>query len=288
MKRSVVLSGVALAFLFVSCVNDRKPAAVSDFDRQRDSLMRVIEAKDSLVQVVFADINTITENLARIKSRENLITVTDSEGGRRPVEEINSDIAAIDRLLLENREKIASLRHSATLLRKANLRIEGLEKMISDLNGQLAEKTAEVADLHEELSLKEARVEELAETVTEQSAEIEDLGDRNLELENRLNTVYYIVGSEKELRDAQIINKQGFIGRTLTVGEHGSLESFTQADSRLLTEIPVGHHKVTVVSTHPDESYELVTGSDKKIEMLRIVDPVRFWDSSKVLIISYK
>lgn len=81
MKRSVVLSGVALAFLFVSCVNDRKPAAVSDFDRQRDSLMRVIEAKDSLVQVVFADINIITENLARIKSRENLITVTDSEGG---------------------------------------------------------------------------------------------------------------------------------------------------------------------------------------------------------------
>ncbi len=32
-----------------------------------------------------------------------------------------------------------------------------------------------------------------------------------LELENRLHTVYYIVGAEKELRDAQIVNNQGFI-----------------------------------------------------------------------------
>src|SRR5699024_11862908 len=54
-------------------------------------------------------IYSISENLALIKSRENLITMAGAaEGGRRPVAEINSDIAAIDRLLKENKEKIAS------------------------------------------------------------------------------------------------------------------------------------------------------------------------------------
>ena len=257
-------------------------------DRQRDSLERIVAAKDSLINAVFADINAISENLARIKSRENLITVSEEEGTRRPVEEINNDIDAIGRLLAENREKINSLRHTAAQLRKANLRIEGLEKMIADLNGQLAERQSEIEQLRDELSLKDTRVAELTETVAEQSAEVEQLSGRNLELENRLNTVYYIVGSEKELCDAQIINKQGFIGRTLTVGEHGSLESFTQADSRLLSEIPVGHRKVTVVTNHPEGSYELVTDADKRVVSLWIVDPVRFWESSKVLIVSYK
>ena len=272
---------LAAAVLAVSCGNAQRQQVVAESRRQRDSLTTVIGAKDSLINAVFADINAISENLALIKSRENLITVASgAENGRRPVEEINNDIAAIDRLLRENREKIASLQRSAALLRKADLRIEGLEKMI-------AEKT-EVEQLRDELTRMGSEVETLAETVAERTAEVEDLSGEKLELENRLHTVYYIVGAEKELRDAQIVNKQGFIGRTLTVGQHGSMESFTQADSRLLSEIPVGHRKVTVVSTHPEGSYELVTDGSKSVEKLLITDPVRFWESSKVLVVSYK
>lgn len=282
------MAAAALVSLVSSCGNSRTQL-VAESDRQRDSLTRIVEAKDSLINAVFADINAITENLARIKSRENLITVSeDPERGRRPVEEINSDIAAIDRLLIENREKITSLRSTAAQLRKANLRIDGLEKMITDLNGQLEEKKSEIGALRDELARMDSRVATLTETVNEQTEQVETLNDQNLELENQLNTVYYIVGSEKELRDAQIINKQGFIGRTLTVGEHGSMESFTQADSRLLLEVPVGHRRVTIVTSHPEGSYELVQGADKMVERLRITDPVRFWESSKILIVSYK
>lgn len=282
------MAAAALVSLVSSCGNSRTQL-VAESDRQRDSLTQIVEAKDSLINAVFADINAITENLARIKSRENLITVSeDPENGRRPVEEINSDIAAIDRLLIENREKITSLRNTAAQLRKANLRIDGLEKMITDLNGQLEEKKSEIGALRDELARMDSRVATLTETVNEQTEQVETLNDQNLELENQLNTVYYIVGSEKELRDAQIINKQGFIGRTLTVGEHGSMESFTQADSRLLLEVPVGHRRVTIVTSHPEGSYELVQGADKMIEKLRITDPVRFWESSKILIVSYK
>lgn len=284
--KSLFLAALGAASLLASCVS--KQVAV-EAGQQRDSLARVVSAKDSLINAVFADINAISENLALIKSREELISVSGGpEGGRRPVEEINNDIAAIDRLLRDNRSKIASLQSSAAQLRKANLRIDGLEKMIAGLNRQLGEKTAEAARLRGELEAMGAEVRTLEDRVAEHSAQVEDLSGEKIELESRLNTVYYIVGPERELRDAQIVDKQGFIGRTLTVNRGGSLESFTRADSRLLGEVPVGQRKATVVTTHPAGSYRLVTDADKVVTRLVIDDPVRFWESSKILVITYR
>ena len=286
MKHIATAAALGVVALLASCVSRQVDV---EAESRSDSLELVVSAKDSLINAVFADINAISENLALIKSRENLITVAgESEGGRRPVEEIDNDIKAIDRLLRENRSKIESLQRSAALLRKANLRIDGLEKMIADMNRQLAEKKTEVEQLRESLVRMGDEVKSLTEEVAVRSAEVENLSGEKVELQNQLNTVYYIVGAEKELRDAQIINKQGFIGRTLTVGRNSNFDSFTMADSRLLTEIPVGQKKATLVTSHPEGSYELVTDSNKIVEKLLITDPVRFWESSKILIISYK
>ena len=286
MKHIATAAALGVVALLASCVS--RQVAV-EAESRSDSLELVVSAKDSLINAVFADINAISENLALIKSRENLITVAgESEGGRRPVEEIDNDIKAIDRLLRENRAKIESLQRSAAQLRKANLRIDGLEKMIADMNRQLAEKKAEVEQLRESLVRMGDEVKSLTEEVAVRSAEVENLSGEKVELQNQLNTVYYIVGAEKELRDAQIINKQGFIGRTLTVGRNSNFDSFTMAASRLLSEVPVGQKKATLVTSHPVGSYELVTDANKVVEKLIITDPVRFWESSKILIISCK
>lgn len=286
MKHIATAAALGVVALLASCVS--RQVAV-EAESRSDSLELVVSAKDSLINAVFADINAISENLALIKSRENLITVAgESEGGRRPVEEIDNDIKAIDRLLRENRAKIESLQRSAAQLRKANLRIDGLEKMIADMNRQLAEKKAEVEQLRESLVWMGDEVKSLTEEVAVRSAEVENLSGEKVELQNQLNTVYYIVGAEKELRDAQIINKQGFIGRTLTVGRNSNFDSFTMADSRLLSEVLVGQKKATLVTSHPEGSYELVTDANKVVEKLIITDPVRFWESSKILIISCK
>lgn len=284
--KMMVVAALLVAAASTSCVSRQ---VTLQAENQRDSLSVVVGQKDSLINVVFSDINAISENLALIKSRENLITVSGpSDGARRPVEEINNDIAAIDRLLQENKAKIASLQRTAAQLRKANLRIDALEKMIADLNGQLAQKSSEIEQLRENIARMGIEVQTLTEEVAQRDARVESLSGEKVELQNQLNTVYYIVGSEKELRDAQIINKEGFIGRTLTVGDMSNLDSFTVADSRLLTEIPIGQKRVTVVSSHPEDSYELVTAADKSVEKLLITDPGRFWESSRVLIVSYK
>lgn len=285
MKKIIYLCLIA-ACVLTSCVS-RKTAEKAE--SQRDSLEVVVLNKDSLINAVFADINSITENLSLIKTRENLLTIAgDGERARRPVDEINNDIAAIDRLLQENKAKIASLQRSASQLRKANLRIEGLEKMIVDLNTQLGEKNDEVTVLKSKLANLGVEVKTLHEKVTVQTEAIEELAAQKTELQNQMSTVYYIVGSQRELLNAQIINKQGFIGRTVTVNSGGSLDSFTKADARLLEEIPIREKKVKIVTNHPEGSYKLVTGDDKIVRSLVITDPERFWESSKILIISCK
>ena len=190
MKHTLFAAALGVAAVLTSCVSRQ---VVVEAENQRDSLATVVSAKDSLINAVFADINSISENLALIKSRENLITMAGAaEGGRRPVAEINSDIAAIDRLLKENKEKIASLQRSAALLRKANLHVASLEKMIADMNGQLAEKSGEVDRLREKLAQMGIEVESLSQEVAVRSAEVENLSSEKVELQNQLHTVYYL------------------------------------------------------------------------------------------------
>ena len=288
MKKLIYLFVVA-TMLLTSCVSKQ---VVLETESQRDSLARVVRTKDSLIETVFADINAISDNLARIKARENIITAVDPEGIRRPIDQINSDIAAIDELMQENRERIAGMERTAQQLRKANVKIKSLEHLISDLNGQLDEKNNEISQLRTRVAEMSVEVEQLETKLEEEIAvhrqEVDSLTQNNSNLDEQLHAVYYIVGQEKKLREAQIIDKRGFIGRTLKTAASNSLDFFLQVDSRELLEVPIRQKRVTLVTSHPEGSYQLIEADDKVVLKLVITDPVRFWESSKVLIVSYK
>ena len=288
MKKLIYFFIVA-TMLLTSCVSKQ---VVLDTESQRDSLARVVRTKDSLIETVFADINAISDNLARIKARENIITAVDPEGIRRPIDQINSDIAAIDELMQENRERIAGMERTAQQLRKANVKIKSLEHLISDLNGQLDEKNSEISQLRTRVAEMSVEVEQLETKLEEEIAvhrqEVDSLTQNNSNLDEQLHAVYYIVGQEKKLREAQIIDKRGFIGRTLKTADANSLDYFLKVDSRELLEVPIRQKRVTLVTSHPEGSYQLITADDKTVLKLVITDPVRFWEASKVLIVSYK
>ncbi len=288
MKRLFYLM-LAVVMTLPSCVS--KQVAL-ETESQRDSLAQVVRTKDSLIETVFADINAISDNLARIKARENIITAVDPEGIRRPLDQINSDIAAIDELMQENRERLAGMERTAKQLRQANVRIKSLEHLISDLNGQLDEKNSEISQLRTRVAEMSVEVEELEtkleEEITIHRQEVDSLVQDNTALDEQLHAVYYIVGEEKKLREAQIIDKRGFIGRTLTTAENNSLEFFLKVDSRELLEVPIRQKRVTIVTAHPEGSYQLIEAENRVVLKLVITDPVRFWESSKVLIVSYK
>jgi len=52
--------------------------------------------------------------------------------------------------------------------------------------------------------------------------------------------------------------------------------------------VKIGHKKATLVSSHPAGSYEFVMNDSGVFESLVIKDKSKFWEYSKVLVISYK
>ena len=265
--------------------------------KRNDSLERVVAQKDSVINDVFASMNAVAENLSAIKLRENIINAS-LDGGEIPKQsavKINEDIAAIDRLLQENRRTINRLQQSADQLKKANVRVASLEKLIAQLQSQVESKDQEIVVLRKNLENMNVQVAQLSEQVTGLHTQVSDLSEEKASLEGDLktqsdilNTGYYMVGPEKELLQKEIVYKSGFIGRTLKIHENRSLESFTQIDIRNFDGLKIGHRKAVLVSSHPAGSYEFVMNADGVFEELQIKDKTKFWEYSKVLVVSYK
>ena len=84
------------------------------------------------------------------------------------------------------------------------------------------------------------------------------------------------------------LSTKAVIGRTLKINESRSLDSFTKVDIRHFDSVVIGQKKVTLVSSHPAGSYEFVQDEKRVYESLIIKDKRKFWEYSKVLVISYK
>ena len=280
--------------LLASCTGGQKTERLTS---QNDSLAVAVAQKDSVLNEVFSSLSTVTENLNAIKSRENIINENIDKGeipkGTTP--QINEDIEAINQLLIANRQTIARLQQSADQLKKANVKIGSFEKLIAQLNAQIESKDQEIKILKQNLENMHVQVAELTEQVSGLNTQVSGLTAEKTSLEgevktqnNILNTGYYIVGSEKELLSKEIVYKSGFIGRTLKINENRSLDSFTQVDIRNFDDVKIGHKKATLVSSHPAGSYEFVMNDSGVFESLVIKDKSKFWEYSKVLVISYK
>lgn len=287
MKKILILAAAAASL--ASC--GPKSAAPDPASQANDSLSLVIAAKDSIINDAFNSIGEIAANISRIAERENLVTRQTSAGGEltKPVrEQIAENITAISELLDKNRATIARLQVSARKLKDANVRIEGLQTLIAQLQEQLDQKNAQLAALTDQVKALKVEVEALGHTVSNLENDKTELQGTVADQDAKLHTVYYIVASDKDLVAKDIVDKKGLIGRTRVVSDNASMTDFTQADDRTVERIPVGKTKVRIVTSHPENSYMLVKGSKDVVEELVITDKDTFWKNSKMLVISHK
>jgi uncharacterized coiled-coil protein SlyX len=198
-------------------------------------------------------------------------------------EKINQDIIAIHQMLTRNKQTIAALQAK---LKKSNGRTAELEQMIEMLNGKIAEKDAELVTLREDLAKLNIKVQELSTNVKDLTAENEA---KALELEakaNELNTAWFAKGTKKELRDNNVITREGGflgIGRSTNVSKDFNADYFTRVDIRSLKFLPLNARKAKVVTSHPSDSYRI--SGDRKADTLFITNSAKFWSASKYLVI---
>lgn len=275
-----------------SCVSRQTAKQLTS---QKDSLALVAAAKDSILNDVFASLTAISENLDMIKSRENIVTAQRGELNRETKTKIAEDIQEIDQLLLENRQTIERLKNSAEQLRKANVRIAKLDKLVATLNAQIDQKDREITSLKENLEKRNVEIKQLTSKVATLNSTVAELDIKRAALEiqvdnqaRELNTAYYIVDTAKELIAQGVITKSGFLKKTFKVNGNTDINNMTRVDIRTTSGFKINHKRIAIASTHPSDSYTLVKNANGEIEKLEIKDRVRFWESSRVFVVVCK
>lgn len=286
MKRYSCFSIIALALLFIISCNVEKNDKYIALKATKDSLEVVSQQKEEAINEFVDDLNAIQENLAVIKEKESLITMSTKNGmeHRQDVkDQINEDIVRIYELMLENKEKVAEL---GKKLRRANVRIGKLDKMVMQLKVQLEEKDVQIADLEKNLTEKNVIIDEMGEKIDVLVVKGEEMSDVIQKQTQEINTAYYAFGTAKELKEQNVISKEGGfigIGRTEKLPKNFNREYFTKIDITKDTIIDVMSKKAKIVTSHPEGSFKLA-GEDK-VDKIEIVKPEEFWSASKYLVI---
>ena len=280
--------------LFTSGCAHRKEQ-IARLQAQNDSLRAVGTDKDSNIADFVTTFNTVEANLDSIKRIEQIIDKSAKAGevkGSRK-EQITSDINYIYNLLQKNRKLVAEL---TSKLSKSNKHAAELQKMIDNLNKSIDEKNTQIAQLTDELGKLNIQVKDLNVKVADLNTNVNNLTTDNAKKQadidaktEALNTAYYVIGTNRELKDKKIITGAGGfigIGRTKNLLADLNMNDFTKVDITKVSEIPVMKKKITIVTSHPKSSYRL--DGEKSVDKLVIFNAKEFWSLSKVLVIIAK
>ncbi|MEI8087510.1 MAG: hypothetical protein WCG93_14975 [Paludibacter sp.] len=279
----------ALVFMTASCVENsgKYKAAVA----QRDSLAMVNRALDSNYNQTLVILNDIEAGFSEInqKEKEMKVNLKGVEGnGTNKRQVIAAQMTAIKEGIEQNKAKIAELRQLEAKKGKAN---SMLTATIKRLQAEMDEKGKQIQTLQAELDQKNIKITELSTTVDVQSKSIAEqqnaIEQQKSTIKGQdadLNTVWYCVASSKQLKEAKIISTSGLFQTKKSMGNDFDKSAFTQVDLRNVSTIPTFSKSIKIISSHPQSSYTLETGADKKIT-IKITNPSKFWSVSKYLVV---
>lgn len=266
--------------LFVSSCGDAEKEANPLADSLKEvttGLNGKLNEKELALQEFISTFNEIQENLNTIKAKEKIVTQSSSTGDVKSKEDqIKEDIQAIYDLMGKNKNRINSL---SKKLKDSNLKIEGMALMIENLQNSLNMKDEEISDL-------KSKIESLHIELSTLNTDYKDIQGENEVKTAALKTAFYAFGTSKELKEKNIITKEGGfigIGKSNKLKDDFNKEYFTKVDIDQTTTINIGAKKAKIITTHPSGSYKLI--GDKKVEKIEITNVEEFWSVSKYLVI---
>ncbi len=280
MKKYLVL---LLIPVFIACGREAKKQA-QEMQSKNDSLLSQTMQKDEAINEFIRSINEIQGTLDTIKQKENIINLTTDRGGELKLsakEQIKNDIQTIYSLMQKNKETLSALTRK---LKNANMKVDELNKMVDRLQKDIAAKASEIEDLRGKLAkLNSAfetanlKIDTLSRTVRSQGSQISSQNQTIAAQDEALNTAYYVIGTNKELKKSGIIKSGELLADF-------NKDLFTKIDVRKVTEISILSKKAKILSNHPSSSYKF-SGDKKVIQALQILDYKAFWANSKYLVI---
>lgn len=278
--------------LLIGC-NQKK---IEELEARQDSLLTENQLKEESMNDFLDAFMSIQNNLDSIKAKEMIISEQTSgktELNKDAKDQINEDIISIYQLLQDTKTELESAKKK---LGGKNAYIAKLQAAMDELSLQIEEKDAEIAELAVKLEDLNIEVANLSTQVKgleqENQIKAETIEEQTITIEEQtiaLNTAYYLIGTKKNLIEANILDKEGgFIGlgKTLVLKPGFDKSVFTEIDIRELKNIPVKTDKYEIITNHPNTSYQINGEDDSTV--LEILDEREFWKSSKFLVIVVK
>lgn len=285
--KPIVYALSMMMIVLTSCV--KHSADYQRLKAQNDSLMRAKQSLQSEVDNYFSAMSEIEQNIEKIKSTENTISLQpigkDLDEDQRS--KINEDMAYLSDMLQTNKEQLAKLKEK---LRRSSFKSAELERNIARLTKALEDETTKVAMLQSQLAQKDSlinqlgsKVDQLGNDVSQLSVDNKNKDIRIKEQEDALHTAWYVYGTKDELKEQKIITPGGLFRQEKVLQNDFNNNYFVRIDSRNTKSIPLYSAKAKILTNHPKSSYTLEKVNGNFV--LLITNPDAFWSVSKYLVI---
>lgn len=276
-------SGIMLATS--ACSNGYKEKAEQDSIRIAELTAHYQEAStfnDSLMLLM----GDIYNGLDSINMQEGLLfNSSNGEHDRRAevrhnLSAIKERLAANQALLVQMEKKLKASGNQNSVLTKT---IEQMKTRLQDQENHIAMLEQQLSVAQDSISTLNAKVEATEQQVQVQTEARDAAWNAYNEAENQLNTVFYAIGTNKELKEHGLLEKK-FLGQTKVLRGDVNENYFTKADKRNLVNIPTGGKKIKIWTNMPQGSYEEVKTPENTIT-LHITNPEQFWSMTPYLVI---
>ncbi len=250
----------------------------------QDSIM--IELEDMFDEIVY--------NINYIQDKRGYLYMESTEMRTDPREQIVADVRLMDIMLFESQEKIEKLEEK---LKQLGLNSAAYAKRIERLNKIIQEKNGEIVDLQNVVAVQDFHIDDFKNKLAELSSKVKEQSDslsQQLlilsEQDDQLNTGYVAVGTNKELKDKGLISKEGAvlgIGGVSSLPKDFDKDYFIKVDMRDVKQISVRAKKAELITKHPENSYEFKK-EDGVVKYLSITNPEDFWKLTRYVVIKVK
>ncbi len=288
MKKSI-FAAFAASLLLVGCTN--RSAEVERLQAENDSLLRVNAQTTADFNEMIQLMNDVEEGFRQIKEAENYLSTQKDANGEITLttrEQIKNDMSLVAETLQKNKERLEKLQKQ---LNQSQNQSAALQKTITRLQGEIEEKTGLITSLQESLAKRDVRIAELDEAVIDLTGQVDHLVTENAQQKEvlstqdaALNTVFYALGTNKELKEQKIIEGGGLFSSKKVMKGDFNRNYFTEVDMRQLSDIPFDSKKAKLLTNHPEGSYELQKDNNGYLTLV-IVNPNNFWSLSRYLVV---
>ena len=283
MKKTLFIIGLSAIFM-AGCQNGE----MQERERQlQDSFASVMSAKNAEMEAFFQQLNEIETSLNEVTSAYSDVVenaTANGETSKDAVAGIKAKIANLGDILAADKAKLKSLNNQ---IYRANKQNKELKNFVASLESRIAEQESQIQALTKEIEKKNTTIKALEKDVATLKEADKKKNKQIAEIQDEQNTAYFAIGTKKELRTKNIVDRRGgFIGlgKSTVLANNSDFAAFTKIDTRNTQEIPLTGKRVKIVTPHAETSYSL-EGDPKRPTSIRIINPDLFWKASKCLVI---